>query len=490
MPSPVLTAKQVSKSYGGVRVLDAVDFDVAPGEVHAVVGENGAGKSTLIKILGGALAPETGTVRLDGRPLPDDPRDVRARGVSVVYQEFTLVPDLTVAENIFLGRERGAWLRRRDMRRAAQQVLDDLGVRVDARAPVRSLSVAQQQLTEIARALVGDAQVIVFDEPTASLSEREIGRLLDVARRLRARGLGVVYVSHRFDEVFALADRVTVLRDGRRVASVPAAGLDRRQVIRWMVGRDVSEEFPPRAPTAGAPVLEVRNLSARPRFSSVSFTVRAGEIVGLAGLVGSGRTSTGLALAGALAATGEARLAGRLVRFRLPAEAIRQGVAYLTEDRKKSGIVPGMAVSDNITLASLGSFTRGGLIAMSAERQAAASAAARFDVRAATLAQPAATLSGGNQQKMLLARYLLEPRRLVILDEPTRGVDVGARAEIYQLMNRLTDEGVGIVMISSDLPELLGMSDRVVVMRDGRTTGELARADASPDAVMALATGA
>ncbi len=487
---PLLAASGLTKSYGGVRVLDAVDFDLARGEVHALVGENGAGKSTLIKLLGGAVRPDAGTVELDDAPLPaGDPLAVRDRGLSLVYQEFTLVPELSVADNIFLGRERARpFLRRSEMARDVQRVLDELGADMAAHAPVRSLSVAQQQMVEIARALVGEAKVLVFDEPSASLSGREVDRLLAVMRRLRERGLGLIYISHRFEEIFAIADRVTVLRDGRRVASAPAAGLDRKQLIRWMVGRDVSEEFPPREAAPGDVVLDVAHLSAPPRFHDVSFSVRAGEILGLAGLVGAGRSSAGLALAGALAARGDVRFGGEPVHFTSPAEAVSRGLAYLTEDRKGLGILPLMSAGANLTLSNLGEYRRGGLLNVRRERDGAARAARDFDVRAASLTQPAATLSGGNQQKLLLARFLLTRPRVVILDEPTRGVDVGARADIYQLMNRLTAEGLAIVMISSDLPELLGMSDRVVVMREGRVTGELSRAQATPEAVMALAT--
>jgi ABC-type sugar transport system ATPase subunit len=488
----LLAASGVSKSYGGVRVLDAVDFDVARGEVHALVGENGAGKSTLIKLIGGAVVPDAGRVTLEGELLPPgDPQAARRHGVNLVYQEFTLVPELSVADNVFLGREIGRpLLRHAEMAALVSRRLADLGVDVSPATPVGQLSVAQQQMVEVARALEADARVIVFDEPTASLSAREVDRLLAVIRRLRDRGLGIVYVTHRFEEVFALADRVTVLRDGRKVTTATADGLDRRQLIRWMVGRDVSEEFPARTPTPGAPVLEVRGLSAPPRFRDVSFTVRAGEIVGLAGLVGAGRTSTALAVVGAIAAEGDVRIDGVAARPRDPADAIARGLAYLTEDRKGRGLFPLMSTSANMTVTYLRHFTRGGLIATRVERAAAERAARDFDVRAASLAQPAATLSGGNQQKLLLARFLLERRRLVILDEPTRGVDVGARAEIYALMNRLTSEGLAIVMISSDLPELIGMSDRVVVMREGRVTGELPRERTTPEAVMALATSA
>ena len=425
---PVLAAHGLSKSYGGVRVLDAVDFDVASGEVHALVGENGAGKSTLIKILGGAVRPDAGRVELDGQALPaGDPLGVRDRGLSIVYQEFTLVPELDAADNIFLGRERGRpFLQRAEMLRASQAILDELGAGVRANVPVRTLSVAQQQMVEIARALSGDAKAIVFDEPTASLSGREVDRLLAVVRRLRDRGLGVIYISHRFEEVFGVADRVTVLRDGRRVATSPASGLERRQLIRWMVGRDLSEEFPPRAPKPGDIVLDVSHLSAPPRFRDVSFSVRAGEIVGLAGLVGAGRSSAGLALAGALASEGSVTFAGKPTRFPSPADAIANGLLYLTEDRKGRGILPLMSVAANLTLANLGAYSAGVWLNVGRERDAAVAAARDFTVRAASLSQPASTLSGGNQQKLLLARFLLTKPRVIILDEPTRGVDVGS----------------------------------------------------------------
>jgi ABC-type sugar transport system ATPase subunit len=491
----LLAATGVVKSFPGVRALAGVDFDLAAGEVHALVGENGAGKSTLIKILAGALAPDEGRVQLDGAALPGgDPLTVRRRGVAVVYQELTLVPELTAAENVFLGREQGVpLLRRREMGRAAQELLDGLGARVRSGAPVRELSLAQQQMVEIARALATRSRVLILDEPSATLTGVEVERLFAVLRGLRARGLGIVYISHRLEEIFSLADRVTVLRDGGRVVCAPVAGLPRAQIIRWMVGRDVSEEFPPRPPalegSAAEVVLEARGLAAPPRFREASLTVRRGEIVGLAGLVGAGRTSVALALFGALRAKGEVRLGGAAVRFRSPADAIAAGLGYVTEDRKRRGLFPLLGARANITIAYLESFTRRGFLSASRERAAAAAAAADVDLRSAGLEARAATLSGGNQQKLLLARYLLRPRRLLILDEPTRGVDVGAKAEIYALMNRLTASGLAILMISSELEEVLGMSDRVVVMHEGRTVGELARTQAKPEAVMELATG-
>jgi ribose transport system ATP-binding protein len=514
-----LAASGLTKSYGGVLVLAGVDFDVRGGEVHALVGENGAGKSTLIKILGGAVRPDAGRVVMDGVPLPlGDPRRIRVLGVSLVYQEFTLVPELTVTENIFLGRERGwPWLAREAMAGAARQVFADLDVDVPVHARVASLSVAHQQMVEIARALASDTRALILDEPTASLSGREVERLLGVVARVKARGLGVVFISHRFEEVFAVADRVTVLRDGHRVLEAQAAVLDRSTMIRAMVGRDVSEEFParpgapaspasppsppsPTSPTSptvttratapGAVALDVRGLTAGTRCIDVSFSVRPGEIVGLAGLVGAGRTSVGLAIVGATPASGTVQVAGAAVRFRSPAQALAGGVAYLTEDRKQRGLFPLMTTSANMTMSRIGAFTRFAVLSLAREREAVTVAARDVGVRITALDQLAGTLSGGNQQKALVARYLMRHPVVLILDEPTRGIDVGARTEIYALMNRLTAQGMAILMISSDLPEVLGMSDRIVVMREGRVSGELPRGAATPDAVMALATHA
>jgi ABC-type sugar transport system ATPase subunit len=487
-----LVASGLSKSYGPVRVLDGLSLELAPGEIHALVGENGAGKSTFIKILSGAVPPDTGHVRLDGAALPaGDPLAVRSLGVSTVHQEFTLVRDLSVTDNVFLGRERGTWrLRSAEMRRAVEVLFGELGVRIDPAALAGSLSVAHQQMVEIARALSTDARVLILDEPSATLTGIEVEVLFTVLRRLRSQGLAILYVSHRLDEIFALADRVTVLRDGRLVDTLPTSSWSRQALIRAMVGREVAEEYPARTPTASAAVLEVERLSSPPRFRDATFAVHHGEIVGLAGLVGAGRTSVGLALGGALAATGAARLRGRPVRFASPSAALSAGVAYVTEDRKQHGMFLQLGAGENMTMAHLDRFVSRGVLSLTRERAAASGAARRFDVRASSLSQLAATLSGGNQQKALLARFLLEPPALLILDEPTRGVDVGARVEIYRIMNDLTASGMAILMISSDLPEILGMSDRIVVMREGRTTGTLARAEATAERVMALAAAA
>jgi rhamnose transport system ATP-binding protein len=491
----LLAARGLTKSYGGVTALRDVALTVHAGEVHALLGENGAGKSTLIKILTGAIIPDRGELTLNGTRLPfGDALHHRHAGISAVYQEFTLVPELSVADNVFLGREHGRFLLNRTaMRAMAAALFEELGVSIDVRASVRGLSVAQQQMVEIARALSSAARIVIFDEPTAALPSADVERFLAVVRRLRERGLGVVYTSHRLEEVFAIADTTTVLRDGQVVTSGSMARLQRADLIRWMVGRDISEEFPDRdGVRLGDVVFEARRVSMPPRVREVQFQIRRGEVVGLAGLVGAGRTATALGIVGALRPAherqGQLLLNGAPVIFRSPVDALRDGVAYVTEDRKNLGLFPALSVEANITVSRLAELAKFGWISSRYERPVAERIARDCQVRAKSLSQPVATLSGGNQQKVLLARYLLTPPQLLILDEPTRGVDVGARAEIYALIDRLSRAGLAILLISSDLAELLGMADRVVVMREGRTMGEVPRAQATPERIMQLAT--
>jgi len=490
----MLVGRGLAKSYGGVTVLRDVDLTVQAGEIRALLGENGAGKSTLIKILTGAIVPDRGQLELGGDRLPfGDPLLLRGAGISVVYQEFTLVPDLTVAENVFLGREPGRVLvDRSSMQRTTERVFADLGITIDVRAPVRGLSVAHQQLVEIARAMVFEAKMMIFDEPTASLPAPDTQRFLAVVRRLRDRGLGILYTSHRLEEVFSIADSLTVLRDGELVASRSMKGVVRSDVIRWMVGREVSEEFPIRQPHAGEVVFEARQFSRLPRVRDVSVTVRRGEIVALAGLMGAGRTATALGFIGALHPVhkrgGQLLLNGAPAKFESPTTALAEGVAYVTEDRKSRGIFPLMTAEANITIAHLRRFARRRWLSRRLERSAADQVARDCRVRASSLAQPVATLSGGNQQKTLLARFLLQPPRLLIVDEPTRGVDVGARAEIYAVLDRLSREGMAILLISSDLTEVLGLADRIVVMRRGQTVLEMSRDEATAERVMSAAT--
>ena len=489
----MLAGRGLTKSFGGVTVLQDVDLTVQAGEVRALLGENGAGKSTLIKILTGAIIPDRGELSVGDQRMPfGNAARFRQAGISAVYQEFTLVPDLTVAENVSLGREPGRLLMdRSSMRKAAGRAFADLGISVDVNAPVRGLSVAHQQLVEIARALVSEARLVILDEPTASLPPPDVDRFLAVVRRLRERGLGILYTSHRLEEVFAIADSLTVLRDGRLVESRAMTGVTRGDVIRWMVGRDVSEEFPVRRPQLGEVAFEARRFSRPPRVREVSVSVRRGEIVAIAGLVGAGRTAAALGFVGALrpvhARGGQLMVAGVPVAFASPSEALARGVAYVTEDRKGRGVFPMMTAEANITITQLEAFARHKWIDRSLEKAAALRVARECCVRAASLLQPMATLSGGNQQKALLGRYLLKPPRVLIVDEPTRGVDVGARAEIYALLDRLSQEGMAILLISSDLTEVLGLADRIVVMREGRTVRELPRSEATAERVMSAA---
>jgi rhamnose transport system ATP-binding protein len=493
--APLLELSGISKSFGGVRALDDVSFELQAGEVHALVGENGAGKSTLIRIVAGAHRPDSGRLEVAGRAVEHaDPLQVRSLGIAVIYQQPALFPDLSVAENIALGREGGSpWSRidRQRRRDEARQLLSRLGSAVDPDAPVSGLRMAEQQLVEIARALGAQARILVMDEPTAALSEREAGHLLGVVRDLRASGVGIVYVSHRLEEVLALADRYSVLRDGRLVATRARGEVGREQLIRLMVGREAGL-IPPRPDTRlGEPLLELRGLGcAASGVADVSLEVRAGEIVGMAGLVGAGRTELARAVFGLTPAdAGEIRVAGRPVLVRTPEDARRQGIAYVPEDRRRFGVVGEMSVAANASLGVLRELARFGLVDRAAEERLAASFVSRLGIKAASVHAKLATLSGGNQQKVALARGLATKPRVLILDEPTQGIDVGAKAEVHGLMAELAAAGLGVLVISSDLPEVLGVSDRLVVMRGGRVAGSLTRAEATPEGVLALALG-
>jgi len=492
---PLLEMRGISKAFPGVHALEDVSLEVGPGEVVAVVGENGAGKSTLIKILSGCYRADAGEVVLEGRRLGRySPHQAQQLGISVIYQEFNLARPLSVAENIFAGRQPRSRLGFVDFRRMeaqAQAVLDSLHLPIDARRLVGSLSVAEQQMAEIAKAISFQAKIIVMDEPTAVLTERETATLFELVRRLRAQGVSVVYISHRLEEIFAIGDRVVVLRDGRRVGGLPIAEATIDQVIRLMVGRELTEMFHKEPVELGEPVLEVRGLCrAASKLHDVSFGVRAGEIVGMAGLVGSGRTEIARAVFGVdRPDAGEVRACGRAVRIRSPLDGIRAGMGFMTEDRKAQGLFLILAVRENASSASLGALSAAGFIRFGAERRLVASLIQKLRIATPTQEQQVQCLSGGNQQKVVLARWLALRPKVLLLDEPTRGIDVGAKAEIYGLMGELARQGVGIVMISSDLPEILGMSDRVLVVREGRLVGEFSRAEATQEAIMRRATG-
>ncbi len=485
----------ISKSYPGVRALDGVSFDVREGEVHALVGENGAGKSTLMKILAGATTPDLGDIEIQGKPATiRSPRDAEQLRIAIIYQEFNLVPGLDVAANVFLGREpsRGGVIDTRELDAQVKRVLAGLDIELPLRAEIRTLSVAQQQMVEIAKALSVDARVIVMDEPSAALTPDEVEKLFGVIRTLKRSGVAIVYISHRIEEIFAIGDRITILRDGKLVETGDTQAYAVADVIRLMVGRPLSAHFPEvPAAAATAPRFAVRDLRVPGRDFGVTFEVRPGEIFGLAGLVGSGRTSLLRAICGAdVATSGSIELDGASLRFRRPHDAIAAGLAFVTEDRKAQGLVLGMSIRENVTLPHLARFVRFLTVDRRAESAAVMKMADDLRVRTPSLEQLARNLSGGNQQKVVLAKWLLETAKVICFDEPTRGIDVGAKAEIYDIMTRLASSGVAIVMASSELPEVLGMSTRIGVMRGGRIVKVVDRAQATQELVMQYATGA
>jgi ribose transport system ATP-binding protein len=493
-PAPILLMRDITKDFPGVRALDRVTFEARAGEVHALVGENGAGKSTLMKILAGALPADSGEIVLEGRPAHiTSPLRAQELGIGMIYQDFNLVPYLTVAENIFLGREprRALWLVDRGrLLRDAEAILQRLGVPLDPRRPVNQLSVAQQQMVEIAKAVSSDAKTIAMDEPSATLTENELRHLFALIRSLRDAGHSVIYISHRLEEIFEIADRVTVLRDGRHIATRGIAEVDTGQVIHMMVGRPLTAKIPKQAARVGDEVLRVEGLSGGP-VREVSFSVRAGEIVGLTGLVGAGRSEVARLVFGAdPKRAGRILLDGAPVNLASPAAAIAHGIGFVTEDRKRQGLVLGLPVRENVTLAELERLSALGFVRRDLERAEVRRVVDRLRIRTPSIEQLVRNLSGGNQQKVALAKWLLTRSRVLFFDEPTRGIDVGAKVEIYQIMNDLARRGVAMVMITSELPEALGMSDRLLVMREGRLVAELARAQATQEIIMAYATGA
>lgn len=490
MTQPILQLTDVRKAFPGVLALDGVDFDLQAGEVHALLGENGAGKSTLIKIIAGLYPPSSGIVYVDGAPVRfASPGDAIAKGIKVVYQELDLVPGMSVAENIYLGaypHTRLGLVDWKRLQRDAHALLVDLGLEIDPTMRVEQLRVAEQQLVEIARALSRQARILVMDEPTSALSPGEVSYLFAFIRRLRARGVGIIYISHKLEEVYKIGDRVTVLRNGKLIATQPVSATTPHSLVTAMVGRELSEFFPKTAGQPGAVLLEVNGLSTG-HIHDFHLRVRSGEVVGIFGLMGAGIHRMAHALFGAQDRSGQVRVGQQVLPPGSPTAALAHGLALLSENRKEDGIVPLMSVESNLTLAGLRQFAAGGWIHKRAETQAALEYVGKLAVKTPTLQQEIRLLSGGNQQKVLLGRLLLRQPRVLILSEPTRGIDVGSKAEIYRLIDQLAHQGIGILLISTEMPEILGIADRILVMSNGRITGDFARAEATEEGLIAAA---
>jgi ABC-type sugar transport system ATPase subunit len=492
---PILGLENISKSFPGVQALDGVHFEMLPGEVHALLGENGAGKSTLIKIVSGVYRPDVGAIRIDGELVSfGDPREAQKRGVATIYQELSLYSELTVAENIFIGhapRNRLGMVDWTSMYRRAREILASLNIHdIDVRRKVGTLTVGNRQRVEIAKALSLNARILIMDEPTAALTEADVVRLFDIVRLLRERGVGIVYITHRLNEVFELADRVTVLRDGKYVGTKPISETNEDALINMMVGRTIDQLFPKLDVEIGEPVLEVRNLTRRPNPRDVNLEVRAGEIVGLAGLVGSGRSELAQVIFGITPAeSGEILIDGKTVQIKHPGHAMKLGIAYVPEDRGTQGLIRQMRIRENVSLAVLRSLVSGVFVNRGEERTLAEKTVGDLNIRAYSVEQVVNKLSGGNQQKVVVGKWLASRPRVLIMDEPTRGIDVGAKAEIHRMMSELAQQGLAILMISSELPEIMGMSDRIIVMREGRAVAEFDRTEATQESVAAAMMG-
>lgn len=483
----------ITKRFPGVLALNDVQFKLRPGTVHSLMGENGAGKSTLMKILAGVYVLDAGQITLDGKPVSIlDPRDGLAHGISMIHQELSFVPDMSAAENIYLGRElrNGAGLvSKKRMVEETQKVFDRWNININPATLMKDLSVAQAQMVEIAKAIAFGSRIIIMDEPTSAITEREVARLHEMINQLRKAGTAIIYITHKMDEVFAISDEITVFRDGTWVATELASNIDRNGLIALMVGRELTQLFPKEEAEIGEVILEVTGLNRGRQVRDVSFKVRRGEILGFAGLMGSGRTEVLETVFGIHAAeSGTIKVKGKEIKIREPHQAIEAGIGLLTEDRKKTGIMGVLSVRDNMSMASLNRFTSFGVLRKPTLEQMCEEQRQALALKTPSLNQQIQNLSGGNQQKVLLSRWLLTDPDILIIDEPTRGIDVGAKSEIHRLMSKLAGQGKAIIMVSSEMPEILGMSDRVVVMCDGRLVGEVSRADATQENIMQLAT--
>jgi len=493
MRSPVLVLKGMRKSFGDVEVLHGVDLDLVAGEVHSLVGENGAGKSTLMKIAAGIHAPDGGLMTFKGRAYsPNSPLDAGLAGIAMVHQELSLAPDISVGENILAGRlpARGCFVNWRELNARASRLLADFGLSIDPRTPVSSLSIGYRQVIEVLKALASDPKVIIFDEPTSSLEAREAALVLDTIRKLAARSIGVVYISHRMDEVFRISDRITVLRDGDLVGTWNAAGVSREEVVNAMIGREMTELYPAKASSAGDVLLSVDGLTRAGAFRDVSFVLRRGEILGFSGLVGAGRTEVMRSIFGAdIPDSGAVYLDGSRVDIRSARDAMDAGIVYLPEERKTQGLFLERSVEDNILCGNIGRCSRRGVVRPGLSRALALDMCRRLSVKAKSIEQELQNLSGGNQQKVLLARWLAMKPRVLIVDEPTRGVDVGAKAEIHRMLRDYASAGNGVIVVSSEMPEIIGLCDRIIVLHEGRISGEVEGTTATEAQLASLAFG-
>lgn len=484
----------IYKAFGTNQVLSGVDFELKYGEVHALMGENGAGKSTIMNILTGLHNRDSGTIQIDGQEKYfDNPKDAEKHGVAFIHQELNVWPEMTVLENLFIGKElrsRFGLLKTKEMKALAKKQFEKLAVNIPLDRNAGLCSVGQQQMIEIAKALMTNAKVIIMDEPTAALTEREIEKLFEVINALRKEGVSIVYISHRMEEIFAICDRITVMRDGKTVDTKVISETNFDDVVRKMVGRELTDRFPERNPSVGKTMLEVKNATRNGVFENVSFSVKSGEVVGVSGLMGAGRTEIMRALFGLdKLDSGEIWLDGKKAAIKNPYEAVKYGIGFITEDRKTEGLVLDFSIRDNMALPNLTSFSKKGFIDDKTENEFVDLLIKRLQIKTQSGETNAKDLSGGNQQKVVIAKWIGIGPKVLILDEPTRGVDVGAKREIYQLMNELTDRGVAIIMVSSELPEVIGMSDRILVVHEGKISGDLAKSEATQEKIMTFATG-
>ncbi len=487
----ILELKGITKQYPGVVALKDVSVRFETGKVHAIMGENGAGKSTLIKTISGAIAPNAGSILFEGMEYKEmTPVLSQKLGIGVIYQEFNLVPELSVAENIFLGRRvnPGAVLDRKTMNKKAREIIEGFSIELDVSKPVKNLTVAYQQLVEIAKSISNDVKVLIMDEPSAPLTNREIDAMFKIVEQLKAKGIAVIYISHRMEEVFCISDEITIMRDGQYIGTKATRDTDKAELISMMVGRTLDEQFPQRSASVDAVALEVKNLSTPSLLNGVSFQVKRGEILGLAGLVGAGRTEVARAVYGADQHTGEILIDGKPVTIKSPRDGINAGIALIPEDRKKHGVHLDMNIRENISFVSIRNISKGSVVNTRADKTLANEFIERLRIKTPGMEQKVKNLSGGNQQKVVLARSLVCESKVMIFDEPTRGIDVGAKHEIYLLMNELAQSGMAIIMISSEMPELLGMSDRILVMHEGKITGELSKQEATQERILELAS--